>query len=871
MKVTNPIKKLQYMKVIIRFLTHCGVKDISCKFSVTGDTPVLIRSNSTIELIPIKDAIERVKSNSLLEILSLSESHDVVFSPITGHLEHEEAIYELLHDNCALPLKATKHHSVFIWDKGNIIQKKVEELRSGDFLLTFNNSKKIKRKVPDDLYWTYLFRGKKLTSSLSFSHELMRLFGYYLSEGHLTESIHQIGFTFNRKETKYIKDCKELLQKITKRNISIRHPNENSTQILIHSKEWYAFFKKYCKRGAKNKQLPDFVWSLTKKDFLPLLICYIRGDGYKLGEYSISIKSVSQKLIQQLVWVCKLHGISCSINDEIIPERIMPQGTLMKESHVWVINIPKSELDGTEFFRKRNKFSPYPRDKLLPIDGLKKVFYQCKPKKFNNHRKEQMTLSKSAANFQRIDNVISWFKKSKSIEFTTESIEIICNYESIMLGDIGTSKIKSIIKKGKSKVYDVSVKGTERFFGGEYPILLHNSGNKGFHIAVPFEAFPTEINGTDKKLLFPEVARVVAAYIKDHIEDEMAKQILQSVGGDYQKIKERTGVEESKLIYYTKGPMGGRIAKLNVDSFIEIDTILIASRHLYRMPYSLHEKSGLMSLPIPNNQVMNFKKPMADPSKFMAPLATFLDRTCPNGPSATNLVRQAYDYQTKAKEKERFHNLSESLKEKKEKDFQDIEITSALTEEFFPPCIKLLLNGIEDGKKRAIFVLINFLGKLGWTKLAMKKFLMDWNKKNPEPLREGYILGQLAHFNPKDTKMPPNCNNDGYYPALQVCKPDQLCKHINNPVNYSIIMYRKHLEKQEWIKEQQAKEEGKILRKKQKLEREARKAAKIKAKADKEQAQANLEEQDKNPLSKAEKIDLAETIPELPPTKPKAL
>jgi len=84
-------------------------------------------------------------------------------------------------------------------------------------------------------------------------------------------------------------------------------------------------------------------------------------------------------------------------------------------------------------------------------------------------------------------------------------------------------------------------------------------------------------------------------------------------------------------------------------------------------------------------------------------------------------------------------------------------------------------------------------------------------------------------------------------------------------------MYRKHLEKQEWIKEQQAKEEGKILRKKQKLEREARKAAKIKAKADKEQAQANLEEQDKNPLSKAEKIDLAETIPELPPTKPKAL
>jgi DNA primase catalytic subunit len=367
------------------------------------------------------------------------------------------------------------------------------------------------------------------------------------------------------------------------------------------------------------------------------------------------------------------------------------------------------------------------------------------------------------------------------------------------------------------------------------------SGNKGFHIAVPFEAFPKEINGTATKLLFPEAARVIAAYIKDHIEIEMAKQILKFEGGDFQKIKKRTGVDESKLIYYKKGSMGERIPQLNVDSFIEIDTILIASRHLYRMPYSLHEKSGLISLPIPNNRILNFQKPMANPERFMAPLATFLNRTCKNGPTATNLVRAAYDYQTKAKEKARFKDLSQSLKEKKEKDYQEIEINSALTEEFFPPCIKLLLNGIEDGKKRALFSLINFLGKLGWTKVTMKKFLMDWNKKNPEPLREGYILGQLAHFNQKQTMLPPNCNNEGYYLALQVCKPDPLCQKINNPVNYSIIKYRKHMEMQEWIKEQEAKEVAKLERKKQKQAREARKHAKERAKMEKELAEHNLQ------------------------------
>ena len=165
---------------------------------------------------------------------------------------------------------------------------------------------------------------------------------------------------------------------------------------------------------------------------------------------------------------------------------------------------------------------------------------------------------------------------------------------------------------------------------------------------------------------------------------------------------------------------------------------------------------------------------------------------------------------------------------KKEKDYEEVEITSALQEEFFPPCIKLILNGLEDGKKRAVFSLINFLGKLGWTKFAIKQYLLEWNKKNPEPLREGYILGQLAHFNPKETKLPPNCANEGYYPALQVCKPDNLCSKINNPVNYSIIKYKKHLEQKDWEEKQKAKEEAKLRRQKLKEEKEAKRGEELK-------------------------------------------
>ncbi len=287
---------------------------------------------------------------------------------------------------------------------------------------------------------------------------------------------------------------------------------------------------------------------------------------------------------------------------------------------------------------------------------------------------------------------------------------------------------------------------------GVKDVSIKFSGNKGFHIAVPFEAFPEEIGGIKKELLFPDAARKIAAYIKDNIEAELAKQILEFEGGDFQKIKEKTGIEESKLIYYTKGPMGGKIPTLNVDSFLEIDTILIASRHLYRMPYSLHEKSGLVSIPIPINSVLKFEKPMAHPDKFISPLASFLDRTCPNGPTATSLLQKALDYEAKAKAHERYSELSDTLKVKKEREYQEVEITSALTEDFFPPCVKLILNGIEDGKKRAVFALINFLGKLGWTKPAMKQFLLDWNKKKSRTIKGRVYLRAACTFQSKRHK-----------------------------------------------------------------------------------------------------------------------
>ena len=316
------------------------------------------------------------------------------------------------------------------------------------------------------------------------------------------------------------------------------------------------------------------------------------------------------------------------------------------------------------------------------------------------------------------------------------------------------------------------------------------SGSKGFHIGVPFEAFPQTIADVQTKTLFPEAARKIAYYIKENIKEELSRRVFEFEDNSFSKIREKVELPQEDIIRYETNEYGDKIAKLDVDKFLEIDTILISSRHLYRMPYSLHEKSGLASLPIDPDKVMDFTKSMANPDKILVPMFKFMDRNV-SGESARKLLMQSLDFKVKVEEDREI--IKESY-------FEEIKIESPITEEFFPPCIKQILeNNLEDGKKRAVFILSNFLGKIGWDMVAIKLYLLKWNKKNKDPLRDHYITGQLKHFTP-GAKLPPNCDNDGYYKAIGVCHPDALCGRLKNPVNYTLLRWRRHLRDREYDK-----------------------------------------------------------------------
>jgi DNA primase catalytic subunit len=316
---------------------------------------------------------------------------------------------------------------------------------------------------------------------------------------------------------------------------------------------------------------------------------------------------------------------------------------------------------------------------------------------------------------------------------------------------------------------------------GVKSITAKFSGNKGFHIAVPFEAFPKSVGGEDLIHLFPEAARRIALYITEIIRKPLADDIMKLEKNDFPSVMKKTGFSEEDIKRYELNEFGDKIPKLNVDPFLEIDTVLIAPRHLYRMPYSFHEKSQLISVPVDINTILSFEKEDAKPENVKVN-HPFLVREVSH-PDAETLLRNAFDF---APQRSGWNEMDDESPEKKYGKATYSLPEKAIGEENFPPCIKLILNGLEDGRKRGCFVLINFLISCGWDYELIEKMLLDWNEKNTEPLRPQYILGQLRYAKQyKKVLPPPNCNNLSYYKSFSICKPDDLCKQVKNPLQYA--------------------------------------------------------------------------------------
>lgn len=281
------------------------------------------------------------------------------------------------------------------------------------------------------------------------------------------------------------------------------------------------------------------------------------------------------------------------------------------------------------------------------------------------------------------------------------------------------------------------------------------SGGTGFHIAVAQEAFPKEIFSRELRLQFPSAAKAMLEYLKQMIHDELASRIkdLDSMN----EISEKTNKKQEELTIR---------GEFDPYSIITLDSGLISSRHLFRMPFSLNEKTSLTSVVIRPGLIEKFNPKVAKSSEFTR-YRPFIQ--VPESEEGRELLIQALDVHKKVKV------IPEERK--------IIEIKGRVTEDLFPPCIKKALEGIKkDGRKRCLFILINFFRSINMPKEEIEKSLQEWNKKNYKPLSESYLRGQINWHTRQSKKFPPPNYDHPFYKEIGIYTPE--CKTMKNPLSY---------------------------------------------------------------------------------------
>ncbi len=286
------------------------------------------------------------------------------------------------------------------------------------------------------------------------------------------------------------------------------------------------------------------------------------------------------------------------------------------------------------------------------------------------------------------------------------------------------------------------------------------SGGSGFHVLVPYEAFPKRVNGADTNKLFPSAPMIISIFLKNELEDTIREYIRKDYG--INKVLSQIKIPEEELY---------KNNKFNPYSVIDIDTVLISERHMFRMQYSLNEKKWLVSLPIDKHSIDKFDIESARPENVDTKL-DFFNLNARNN-EALNLFVRAYDS---------FEPEQEVKKEVKE--FKEVNLPLEI--KYLPPCIKTIMNGVSDGRKRSTFILINFMRSIGKNRQEVEKILMDWNNLNKPPLKENLIKTQVDYAFSNKSFPPPNCDAQGYYKYFNVCFPDQTCKLIKNPLSYYV-------------------------------------------------------------------------------------
>ncbi len=229
---------------------------------------------------------------------------------------------------CAPELIKEASHKLGYYQAGVLVNcksitdyySKTETFKAEKFVKLMNEAK-IDYKL-DNLEVKFNGMSEKCKACLKLSDELLRLLGYYLSEGSLNLSGRNCRIELYNKNEEVLNDMEECIRKVSGKNPNRRFMNNGwgeCFELSFNHKILYEFIKRYCKTKLE-KRIPDFIYGLNKEKIGALLSALYCGDG-TLDDDTISYSTTSKNLANDVAQLLLTFGIVATISKRNRPGR----------------------------------------------------------------------------------------------------------------------------------------------------------------------------------------------------------------------------------------------------------------------------------------------------------------------------------------------------------------------------------------------------------------------------------------------------------------------------------------------------------------------------------------------------------------------
>ncbi len=474
---------------------------IEMNASVTPDTPILIRINGVIkrttfeeiDRLFFKDEKEEYVIPIGLETLSFYD--DVGFYPVSFIARHRaDRIVRIKFEGGEV--KTTSDHSIMVLDEeGKIVSKRADELKKGDFLLSFKKCLKGSELSIDMLEYLQSYDNPKLRTVLTefpINEQTSWIMGLFLAEGCLSfrdGTSGQVIFTVSARDQEVIDRIRDFGNAfgISTYTQPAYSGFDRSKASAIHAKllntQLARFFRDiFSGHTAKSKRVPDIIFNTTLQNRLSFLMGYM-GDGCGTWGKYVRYTSVSKEILTDIAWLGRISGLETSMFDREV--RI-----------VW------------------NSFS-YVRSELLPVKPFERFFKRIDGKIDVNWKYLLRHQPYDGKRRVKKATLLKILKAVRTEELDEEERKTYLRLKALAESSLYAVEIKEIEKISYDGwVYDFSVPNAEVFFGGTTPVLLHNSDERGIDVVrhkIKEFARTAPIGGAPFKIIFLDEADALTA------------------------------------------------------------------------------------------------------------------------------------------------------------------------------------------------------------------------------------------------------------------------------------------------------------------------------------------------------------------------